>query len=323
MPRLKVVTLLSLATLFAPAFGQGANPAGPGTVNYIEGHASIDGREVSAKSVGGTVLDKGQTLATADGKVEVLLTPGVFLRLGENSTVRMISPDLTKTEVALDRGTAEVEVDQLHRQNDLLIDQAGAQTHVLKDGLYGFDASAVRVFDGKAEVFPTAGSEKGIDVKGGHELALNGESTKPHDFSKKQAETDALYKWGSLRSEYLGEANARLASEYAGSAGFNPGWNWDQGLYAYTWMPGDGLFWNPYGFGFYSPAYFYGGGYYYGRPFYGGFRGGYRGGYGYRSGGYHTGGVVGRSSVGTAGGFHGGGGGGFHGAGGGMHGGRR
>ena len=39
MTRLKALTLLSLATLSAHAFG--ANPARPGTLNYIEGAAYV------------------------------------------------------------------------------------------------------------------------------------------------------------------------------------------------------------------------------------------------------------------------------------------
>ncbi len=273
MPRLKVAMLLSLATLWAPAFGQGADPARPGTVNYVEGHASIDGRSLAAMPAAAE-LSEGQTLATADGKAEVLLTPGVFLRLGENSTLKMISPDLTRTEVELERGRAELEVDQLYRQNDLLVDvpngQGDAQTHVLKDGLYGFDVQAgeVRVFDGKAEVFATAATDKGVEVKGGHELAMSGEREKAQGFNKNEVESnDDLYNWSSLRSEYLGDSNARLASRYEGAAGWNPGWAWDPGLYSYTWLPGDGLFWNPFGYGFYSPAYLYGGGFFFGSGF--------------------------------------------------------
>ena len=90
--------------------------------------------------------------------------------------------------------------------------------------------------------------------------------------------SDGLYRWSSLRSEYLGEANLELASEYAGNAGFAPGWAWDPYFYGYTWLPGDGLFWNPFGWGFYSPYYIWGGGFIYGRGFRGGF--GYGGGYG-------------------------------------------
>jgi hypothetical protein len=319
MPSFKALTLLlSMAALSATALGQTANPARPGTLNYIEGQASIEGRPVTPNSVGNTELQSGQYLSTANGKAEVLLAPGIFLRLGNDSTVQMVSPNLTQTEVRLERGHANVEVDQLYKQNVVLIDMEKGQTQLLQNGLYTFDAdsSTVRVFDGKAGVFPGKDLQtnvKPIDVKASHELVLTGEPTRPQHFDKDKSEDD-LYRWSSLRSEYLGDANVGLAEEYAGTPNFYPGWYWAGGPYGYTWLPGAGLFWNPFGYGFYSPYYLYGGGFIYGR--YG--RGIYPyGGIGYR-GGSVSGGFRGNA---IASGFHGGGmsGGGFHGGGGGGH----
>lgn len=321
MPRLNAVALLSLATLFAPAFGQSANPARPGSVNYVEGQASIDGRQVSQRSVGTAELQPGQYLATSDGKAEILLTPGVFLRLDNNSMVKMVTPNLTRTEIELERGRASVEADQLYPENTILIDQNGGQTQLLKNGLYEFNAenNTVRTFDGKAAVYRGNDLEskvKPIDVKAGHQLALNGQAAKPTSFDRDISHDD-LYNWSSLRSGYLGEANVDLAAQYAGYGGFNPGWYWDSSLYAYDWLPGGGPYWSPFGFGFYSPYYLYGGGFVYGRGFYG--RGyGFRGGYGFS--GVRGGGFVGGRAVAGNGGFGGGGfggGGGFHGGGGG------
>ncbi len=321
MPRFKALTfMLSLAALCATAFGQNANPASPGTLNYIEGQASIEGRPLSSQSVGNTTLQAGQMLATANGKAEILLTPGIFLRLGNESSVQMVSTDLTHTEVKLEQGRANVEVDQIYPQNTILINLKNGQTQLLKKGLYAFDAgnATVRVFDGKAAVYPGADTQsnvKPIDVKGGHQLAVNGEPLKPQGFNKDQAKSDPLYQWSSLRSQYLGEANLDLAEEYAGYSGFYPGWYWAGGPFGYTWLPGDGLFWSPFGYGFYSPYYIRGGGFIYGaygRGFYGyrgGYTGAYRGGVARAEGGGFHGGSAGA-------GFHGGGGGGFHGGGG-------
>jgi hypothetical protein len=310
MQRLKAFVLaLSLATFGAIAYGQTANPAGPGTLNYVEGQASIEGQSLTSKSVGNTALQAGQVLATANGKAEILLTPGIFLRLGNDTTAEMVSTDLIHTEIRLEQGRANVEVDQIYPQNTVLIDLKNGQTQLLKNGLYVFDAdnSTVRVFDGKAAVYPGADLQaniKPIVVKGGHQLALNGEPAKPQDFNKNQATADPLYKWSSLRSQYLGEANLSLAQQYADYPGFYPGWYWAGGPFGYTWLPGDGLFWDPFGFGFYSPFYIRGGGFIYGA--YGrGFHG-YRGGYAVRGGGF-------RGTT-AGGGFHGGGGG--HGGGG-------
>jgi hypothetical protein len=309
-------------------FGQSANPAVPGALNYVEGQVSINGQAVNWLSVGSSELHQGQVVETGNGRAEILLTPGVFLRLGDNSAARMISPDLTKTEVELVKGRADVEVDQLYKQNDLLVKIGGGETRLLKTGLYAFnfENKSVQVFEGEAEVLPEGGQQKGIAVKKGHELAMNGDGAKPQHFDT-AASKDALYNWSSLRSQYLGEANVQLASAYEGAPGFAPGWFWDAGLYGYTWLPGDGAFFDPFGYGFYSPYYLYDGGfvYGYGRGFGGrGYRGGYRNGqaglhgqtsfHGERADVSHGGGTA---FQGGGGGFHGGGGGGFHGGGGG------
>ena len=261
-------------------------------------------------------------LQTTNGKAEILLTPGVFLRLDDNSAVKMISPNLTHTQVELDRGRADIEVDEIHSQNNIEIAEADTNFRLLKDGFYEFDAAndSARVFKGKAEVIENNGdSPKSVEVKSKHQITLAAnQQLKPENFDVKSAQ-DEFYNWSSLRSEYLAEANTNLASEYAGDSGFAPGWYWDTGLWGYTWLPGDGMFWNPFGWGFYSPWYIYGGGpVYYGRgwrhsyayrgspghiegaPRSGGFQG--------RTGGFHGGAIAG-------GGFHGGMGGGFHGGG--------
>jgi len=329
MRRLKSLFLLFLATLFVPAFGQqGVNPARPGTINYIEGQATIDGQPISASAIGEAELEPGHDLTTAEGRVEMLLTPGIFLRLDKDSTVRMISPNLTQTEVAIEHGRAQVEADQLYPQNRILVDLQGGKILLLKNGLYEFDAgnTTVKTFNGKAAVYPGNDFQNNVTptmVKGGHQLDLTGDKLKSASFDKDQSKDD-LYHWGELRSQYLGEANIDLAGQYAdygpayGYGGFAPGWAWDPYLYAYDWLPGGGPFFSPFGFGFYSPYYLYGGGFVYGRGFYG--HGVYRGGYGYRGGSYH-GAAVQRGGFhgGSMGGFHGGGMGGFHGGGGGGH----
>jgi hypothetical protein len=306
MPRLKAI-LLSLATLCAPvALAQTANPAVPGTVNYVEGSASIEGRMLNQRSVGSAQLEPGQVLETANGRAEVLLTPGVFLRVGENSAVRRVSPDLLNTRVEVDRGQADIEVDEIHPRNNIEVTEAGANTRLLKNGFYAFDADkhTVRVFKGEAELIETGDVQKQLKLKGDRQVELAGnEAVKSVSFDRDQAE-DSLYSWSSLRSQYLAEANINLASQYAGYGGVAPGWYWNAGFWGYTWLPGDGLLWSPFGWGFYSPRYIY-----YGGPvFYGGH-------------GFGRGYVPSR---GYAGSFHGEGfsGGGVHSMGGGFHGGR-
>jgi hypothetical protein len=255
-----------VAVLSVPAWSSytdNRQPANPGTLNYVEGQASIADRTLDSKSVGSTELQAGQALATGNGKAEILLTPGVFLRLGSNSAVKMISPNLTNTEIALNQGEAMLEVDEIHSQNDIRISQPGASTRVLKTGLYEFNAGDrdVRVFDGKADV---QANDREVTVKGGHELSLDPDGKlKARGFDKKQvAQSDDLYRWSSLRSEYLSEANVESARVYVANGWYGPGWlgagwYWNPWFGGFTFLPADGFLYNPFGWGFYSPLVVY------------------------------------------------------------------
>jgi FecR protein len=273
---LKVIASFFLAVvLSAPAWG--ANQALPGTLNYVEGQASIGDQTLNSKSVGSVDLQTGQTLSTGTGKAELLLTPGVFFRLGDDSAATLLSPNLTNTEIGLAKGQAMVEVDDLHKDNLLRVQQQGATTQLLKTGIYGFDATngAVRVFNGEALV---QDGDRQVTVKGGHELDIVNTSSsgklKTTKFNQSRYAETELYRFSNLRSEYLAEANVNAASLYwPGSPGWvGAGWYWDSAFWNYTWIPGDGFFTGPFGWGFYSPLWVGYAPYYYGYP-YGYYRG--------------------------------------------------
>ena len=142
-----IASLFLAVILFAPGFAASAfattsdaHSALPGTLNYVEGQANIGSDTLSANSVGSATLANGQSLETGNGKAEILLTPGVFLRVDDNSAVQMISSSITNTEVRLDQGRAMVEVDELHDQNHLRVSENGVETQLVKKGVYEFDA---------------------------------------------------------------------------------------------------------------------------------------------------------------------------------------
>jgi hypothetical protein len=322
---------LFLAAMLATADTPHGRIGQIGTVNYIEGNVSVDGKPVSTGQVGTLVVGPGDVLQTAAGKAEMLLTPGVFLRLDANSAVRMITPSLTNTTVELTQGKAMVEAAQVEKENHIGVIDHGANTWIEKHGIYEFNADnpMVAVYDGKAQVQE---DDRTKDVGKGKEVALvENPKLKEQSFDRKQE--DDLYAWSKLRSEYISEANMASAQTIVVN---NPGWWYGTGWYWNPWfdtwafVPGDGFLYSPFGFGFYSPVYW--GAY---APFY------YRPGFGWYGrhgiargpvGVGHVGSVgafhapvggfrapVGRGA--TVGGFHGGFG-GFHGAmGGGFHGG--
>jgi FecR protein len=299
---------LAAAFLLALPAAAAAN-AIPGTVNYVEGQVSVAGQTVSPRSVGSVQLEPNQVLETGHGRAEVLLTPGVFLRVGDNSAVRLVSPDLANTRVEVLRGQAFVEVAELFKDNNLWVLMHGSSTRLDKQGLYAFnvDTQLVQVFDGKATV---AENDRTKDVDKDHELALNGNWKVTHFDAKAQAAQDPLYAWSNLRSEYEAEASMQSARNvFVGGSPFwyGPGWYWNPYWDMYGFIPGDGIWYSPFGWPFYSPWVV-----------------GYYGGFGYGHGfarGFVGHGHIAGNAVGARGGFAASArmGGGF--AGGGMHGG--
>jgi hypothetical protein len=263
------------ALMSAPVWG--ATPPQPGTLNYVEGQASLGGQTVTDKSVGTAKLAAGQSLETQNGKAEILLTPGIFLRVADDSTVEMVDPGLANTVVALDHGRALVEVAHIEKANDVRVNLGDSSTKLLKTGLYDFnaDTGVIRTFDGEAAV---QNDGQTVSLHGGHQLDLNatGKKFKAETFDKKKSQDD-FYRWASLRSSYLAEANADAARTYVAGSGWGPGWYgtgwyWDPWFSAYTFIPANGIFYGPFGWGFYSPWVVYGSpffGVHYGRFGYG------------------------------------------------------
>jgi hypothetical protein len=248
----------------------------------------------------------------------------VFLRLDDNSAVKMVSPDLTLTKSTSKRAALALKWTRSTTRTICRLIDAGVITRLDKKGYYEFDAEqpVVMVFKGEAKTEVADGLWR--KIKGHHELMLTGgtdgqslEKEKPAEFDSNAP--DDLYKWSSLRSQYLAEANNQIAGQYA-AAGYVPGWYWNPYGFGYTFI-GAGPFYSPFGYGFY--------------PFgWGGLYGGWYGGYAhpwygyrvYRNGGIPRGHVIGSPRVehsyrcgAVSGfqpnvvGFHGPTGGGFHG----------
>jgi len=257
-------TWKGIARVAAPLLAAGmmfsaqARIARPGTVNYAEGQVVLDGNTIGAKQVGNAEIAPGHVLETQNGKAEVLLTPGVFLRLDDHSAVRMISPSLTDARMELLQGRAMVEAAQVRDENRINIMDRGADARIEKHGLYEFraDQPLVAVYDGKVEVQQ---NDRTVEFGKGKELLIG--QDKPHKFDRDSAEShDQLYAW---------------SKRWYGS-----GWYWNPYFSSWAFLPGDGFFASPFGWSFYSPAYY---SYYapyrvYGyRPYYGGARPIYRG----------------------------------------------
>jgi hypothetical protein len=274
----------------------------PGSVNYVQGQATTEGQPLTLQSVGHFALQPNQALETGDdGYVEVLLTPGAFLRVGPKSAFSVSAVGLADTRLKLERGNVLVEVDQLIAGTHLEVTIGSTSVDMLKKGLYGFTVTprGVRIFDGKADV---VGMTSHRDA-GKHDQILfdDNPTLKKSSFDDDHAKQDPLYVWSTARSRAESDQNKLVAQNSAGYYPVGDGWFWDP-YTSYYGFWGPGYFYSPFGFGFYG-------------GFYPGFYHGFYGGYGrpgrVRGDGVHA--FVGVHGNGVSGGFHGGG---FHGGGG-------
>jgi len=258
-------TLLGLAIAALAAgstFAQYVISAHSGVVQVVEGSAYLDDKAVETKFGHFPDLKNGQELRTAEGRAEVLLTPGVFLRMGENSAIKMVSNALTDTRVEVLSGSAIVECDEIPKDNSIMLQYKDNSMMLVKHGLYRIDSqtSTFRVYDGEAIVKAQSGQ---VTLKAGKETALNG-ALMAANFDKKT--TDDLYNWSSRRAGYLATANASSAMALRNSGGYtSSGWQFNPMFGMFTYVPYTGFGYSPFGFGWFSP---YSIGYYY--PTYGG-----------------------------------------------------
>jgi hypothetical protein len=301
----------------APAQRQGV----PGTINYVEGEAMLNGQPLGPRAAGYTVAQPNEAIETRAGFVEVLLTPGAFVRIGHNSQVVMQSLGLANQQLQVIHGSAMIEVADLVKGTVMQVNMNGGTTQIEKHGLYEFDANQqlVRVLDGKAKVLEASVVKT---IGKGDQMVLTNADVKPQGFDKQVAKTDSLYVWSRARSQAEAQANVAVASNVAAGGGwYGAGWYWDPFWSEYAFLPGADFLYSPFGWGFYSPGFVYASPFYrgfYGRGFNGrGYygHGGVAGVHGYAGGLHGTGGAG--FHGGGGGGFHGGGGGGFHGGGGG------
>src|ERR1700732_3981083 len=99
--------LLVLCGALFPLSAQKVVSARAGLISYLQGPAFLDGKRVVLNTVRFPQMKDGQTLSTSGrGRAEVLLSPGVVLRLAENSQLRMNDAQLSDTRVTLQQGDA-------------------------------------------------------------------------------------------------------------------------------------------------------------------------------------------------------------------------
>ncbi|MGC9199673.1 MAG: hypothetical protein ACP5E5_12165 [Acidobacteriaceae bacterium] len=256
-------------------------------------------------------LTVGQVIAPLHGTASAVPATGVFLRVAQDSNVRVVTLSDVQMELDVTKGVANVAVHNSVKGGELLVDLPGGQSDLVKDGFYTFnaDTDTMRVLKGEAYVYPGDHMQrKPMKIKEKHAVYFNGPESHIFEFDPSEVTSD-LVPFGPPQvsgqfndeSGYLPGGTGEPYDWYVAGYPYwwaypywwDPGWDWGWGLgWGWGWRGWGGWGYGGWGWG--------------GRWGYGGWGRGW-GGYGYRGGwnGGRTGGTTGTG----AGGVHGGGGG--------------
>ncbi len=247
------ITLFALGLMVAgtaTANAQNVVSAKAGLVHLVEGEVYLNDQELHPKITEFPDMKDNSVLRTAVGRAEVLLAPGIVLRMGENSSFKMLSNKLIDTRVEVLTGEAMIEVTELDKDSTLNVVLKGTSTQPRKPGIYRFDGDGtVRVYEGQAALASSTGQN--VTLKSGRMLVAGDGGLKAEQFDAGLG--DPLYRWSKRRSSYMAMANVSAAS----SIGYAPSsrrWIYNPYFSMWTYLPYRDLIYSPFGWTYFTPG---------------------------------------------------------------------
>lgn len=234
-----------------------------GGVNLTQGNVFVK-REDSTNGVlvkGDNVKIGDKVVTEKNSKAEILLNPGSYARLGENSEFELITTSLDDLELQLNRGSVIFEV---FADNDfkITVNAPNSTFYLIESGVYRVDvlangSSRLQVWKGKA----LTGDTNSTKIKKSREIIMNGSQVAVVKFDRN--EKDLFDEWSQDRAKQLAEANASLRRKTLRTSlvnsfsnnrwgGFNTYglWAYDASFGGFCFLP-FGYGWSsPYGYGF-------------------------------------------------------------------------
>lgn len=199
-------------------------------------------------------LETGDAVRTGlDGRVEMLLNPGSYMRVGENSEFELADNSLNSLEVRLVKGTAIVEVTGADDEELFIgITTPHARMSIVRRGLY-----RVSVMPGNTtELIVRKGrvmlEDSHTKVKGGNKVIFSKSTFSVAKLEKADKDdTDALNAWSKDRAQTLAKANSRITGRtlavfgssfrdnwsYLASGGRSGFWFFNNEIGCYTLLP--------------------------------------------------------------------------------------
>ena len=202
-------TLAALVAALVPAGAQSVISTHSGVIHFFEGNVYLGDQALEAHLGRFPSVPQGGELRTVEGRAEVLLTPGVFLRMGERTAIRMIANDLADTQVELQAGSVIVDAGEPNLNTSVTLIYKEWRTHILQKGVYRIDSDPARlsVRQGRAEVFAGVGRQP-VSVEQGMSLPFAGVLVTERS---SEPSKDALNDWADGRGQSITADNAITA----------------------------------------------------------------------------------------------------------------
>jgi hypothetical protein len=196
------------AASVSPAFGQAVIATHSGLVHFFEGTVFVAGQPLESHFGKFTAIPEGAEFRTEQGRAEILLTPGVFLRVGEKSSIRMVSTALANTKVELLTGSAMVESADAAPGTSVAVLYKNWSVRQSHQGSYRVDADPPRVQVRGGTVEVAASGDAPVTVEQGNDLPLEGVLVP----EKSAIEApDSLRDWAEGRAQSISADNAIAA----------------------------------------------------------------------------------------------------------------
>jgi len=218
-----------------------------GLVNYVQGSANV---KAAISVPAGEIISTGP-----GGAVELLLNPGSYLRMGENTRVVLDRVELYDIAVRILAGSMVIETNGFSKDLPLKVTTGDLKMEIIKDGVYLFADGKVIVASGRIR---DAGN--GLVYSKGYEIS----NDQGYRTRRVKTFTTGLELWSQKRDEEISRANFSIAKSLRQTqnlpvSSFLDVWLWYPAFGCFVYMPG-GRYRSPYGYSYLSAGQVYSGG---------------------------------------------------------------
>lgn len=234
-----------------------------GAVNFVSGDVTLERNDAKkTKLLKGDNVEVGEKISTqGDGKAEILLNPGSYVRIAGDSEFEFVTTSLDDLQLKINRGSAIFEV-IADKDFSIKVFTPNSKFYLITVGVFRVDvtensAGKIFVWKGKAQL----DDAKGTIVKGGKTATVTNNLAAVEKFDRDNK--NEFDNWSKDRAKEIAKINERLqrrAMSQALTNSFNNNiwsastgyglWVHDPFSRSFCFLPFGSRWRSPYGFGY-------------------------------------------------------------------------